>query len=197
MSREEKHELAQVLHELRHLKQQQEQTMSVLSDLQASVASLQTASANETSAVLAAIADINSLPASDAALVPLTSAITAVAASTQANADALNKAVGAVTGPPATIPVITTQPQSFTGSIAAGNTSASLSVVTPDPKPSFQWFTGDPTPGAPAPVAIPGATSATFNTPIQTSPSVTPYFCAVSNSTGTNNSAAAVVTITA
>lgn len=76
----------------------QEHTLSVLSDLQSAVAALQVASANENSAVLAAIADIASLPTQDAALVPLTTAINAVAASTQANADKLNAAVG-VPGP--------------------------------------------------------------------------------------------------
>lgn len=77
--------------------------MSVLSDLQASVAALQTAQANEQSAVLSAIADINTLPASDAALVPLTAAITTVAAAVQKSADDLNAAVAAVT-PPAPTP---------------------------------------------------------------------------------------------
>lgn len=73
--------------------------MSALSDLQTAVANLQAASANENSAVIAAIADIQSLPAADAALVPLTATIVQVAASTQGNADALNAAIA-----PAVVP---------------------------------------------------------------------------------------------
>jgi peptidoglycan hydrolase CwlO-like protein len=86
------------------LKESEHKIMSVLSDLQDSVTALQTASANENSAVLAAIADIQSLPASDAALVPLTSAISAVAKSTQANADSLNAAIAAPAPAPAPAP---------------------------------------------------------------------------------------------
>ena len=84
--------------------------MSVLSDLQDSVATLTTNVAAETSAVQAAIADINSLPASDAALVPLTAAITAAATQMQTNAAALLAAVGtgaAVTPPTPAAPAST------------------------------------------------------------------------------------------
>lgn len=83
--------------------------MSVLSDLQDSVAALQTASSNENSAVLAAIADIQSLPASDAALVPLTATISSIAKSTQANADSLNAAIAPAT-PPVTTPPVSPSP---------------------------------------------------------------------------------------
>jgi hypothetical protein len=78
--------------------------MSALSDLQAAVTALQTSVANESSAVLAAIADIKSLPASDAALVPLTSAIASAATTTQANADSLNAAIAPATPTPTPAP---------------------------------------------------------------------------------------------
>src|SRR5882672_9639173 len=68
--------------------------MSALSDLQDAVANLQTVASVEGSQVLAAIADINSLPATDAALVPLTAAISAVATQLQSNADQLKAAIG-------------------------------------------------------------------------------------------------------
>lgn len=170
--------------------------MSVLSDLQTAVATLTANTATETSAVLSAIADINSLPASDAALVPLTTAITAAATQMQTNAAALLAAVGSGTvTPPATAPVITTQPVAFTGSVAAGTTSASLTVATSDPSPTYQWYIGDPAVAIPVPVAIAGATSAAYSTPVQTAPSTISYFAAVTNKTGTTNSAVAVVTI--
>jgi hypothetical protein len=209
MSNHEKnaeHEAIRLLREagerLKQTNKNLEDIMSVLSDLQNAVAGVQAAVATETSAVQAAISDINSLPASDAQLVPLTTALTNAATQTNANAAALTAAVGGgtvVTPPTGTAPVITSQPGSFTGSVGAGTTTTTLSVATSDAPgtDAFQWFTGDPTVATPAPVAIPGATGATFTTPIQTAPSTVSYFVAVTNATGTTNSAAVVVTITA
>ena len=139
--------------------------MSVLGDLQSAVAALQTASANESSAVLAAIADINSLPASDAQLVPLTTAINAVAVSTQANADKLNAAVGAVVGPPVTSPAIAAIP-ALTISLAAapGVATVPLSGITSTaPSPSISV------------VAVASDNGAVISTPalVYTSPAAT------------------------
>jgi hypothetical protein len=131
-SKTEKHEnelLRDILHAIHHLKKESERIMSVLSDLQNAVAALQTANANETSAVLSAIADINSLPASDAALVPLTAAITAVALSTQANADKLNAAVGA--SKPATSPTLASiAPVAIVLATAPGLATVALTGIT-------------------------------------------------------------------
>jgi hypothetical protein len=112
-------------HDLQQLKKN---IMSVLSDLQSAVAALQVASANETSAVLAAIADIASLPAQDAALVPLTTVINAVAASTQANADKLNAAVG-VPGPAPTVTLSPILAVSLSVSANPGAKTVSLSGI--------------------------------------------------------------------
>jgi hypothetical protein len=196
----ERQELHEVLERLKQISNQLQLQMSTLSDLQTAVATLTANTATETSAVLSAIADINSLPASDAQLVPLTAAITAAATQMQTNAAALLAAVGpgTVVTPPGTAPVITTQPlPAFTGSVAAGTTSASLTVATSDPSPTYQWFTGSPGAVTPAPVVIPGATSAAYSTPVQTAPSTISYFAAVTNSAGTTNSATSVVTVVA
>lgn len=134
--REGSHREPVTKHDLEKLK---EIIMSVLSDLQAAVATLQTASANENSAVLAAIADINSLPASDAQLVPLTTAINAVAVATQANADKLNAAVGAVIAPPALSPTIAViSPVAISLAAAPGLASVGLSGISSTaPAPSI------------------------------------------------------------
>jgi hypothetical protein len=111
--------------------------MSVLSDLQKAVAALQVASANETSAVLAAIADIASLPAQDAALVPLTTVINSVAASTQANADKLNAAVG-VPGPAPTVTLSPIPPVTISLAANLGSATVSLSGIgSTAPSPSI------------------------------------------------------------
>lgn len=121
--------LKEMLHVLRHQAKESEFIMSVLSDIQAATAAVQTSVANETSAVLAAIADIQSLPASDAALVPLTAALNAAAVQIQSNADALNKAVGAIVGPPATSPTLDAI-AALSAPLAAGPATVSLTGIT-------------------------------------------------------------------
>ena len=115
-----KHDLEKLEHKI----------MSAIGDLQASVAALQAASTVENSAVLAAISDINSLPASDAALVPLTTAITAVAASLTANAAQLTKAIGTggTVTPPATSPTLAAI-STVSVAVAAGAQTVALTGI--------------------------------------------------------------------
>jgi two-component sensor histidine kinase len=89
-----------ILRMLKHLVKQNEQIMSAISDLQAATADLQAADTDRQSAVLAAIADIKSLPATDAQIVPLTAVITKVAANTRADSASLLAAIA----PPAPVP---------------------------------------------------------------------------------------------
>jgi hypothetical protein len=198
-------DLREIGKRLQTIIEQQELTMSAFSDTQDSLTALGAAITagfaaltTEITAVAASIGTAPGTGATDAQLVTLTTKVQAITGTVTTGLNAavaqLVAAVSAVT-PPAGAPVITTQPVSFTGSVAAGTSSATLTVATSDPAPTFQWFTGDPTVASPAPVAIPGATSATFTTPIQTSPSTISYFVAVTNATGTTNSVAVVVAI--
>lgn len=182
--------------------------MSAFSDLQDSITAAQAAITTgfaglttEIQAVAAAIGTAPGTGATDAQLATITTKVNALAATiTTATSTAVAQLVAAVSAvtPPASAPVITTQPvAAFTGSVAAGTTSASLTVVTSDPSPTYQWYIGDPAVATPAPVAILGATSATYSTPVQTAPSTTSYFVGVTNSAGTTNSATSVVTVVA
>lgn len=126
----QEHELLrEILHAIHSQTKETQQIMSVLSDLQAAVAAVQLSTANQNSAVLAAIADIQSIPASDAQLVPLTSALTAAAVQIQANADALNKAVGVITGPPESV-TLDTIPPSVSAPLSAGPVTVQLTGIS-------------------------------------------------------------------
>lgn len=162
----------------KHFHETNERIMSVLSDLQASVAALQTAGTVSTSAVLAAIADIQSLPASDAALVPLTTAITGIAAQMQKDAAALLAAVGTGTGVTPVAPSVT----SFgvdVASGAAGSPRVLTAVVTGTPAPLLSVDNG---------VTLAADGTATVNPTV-----TTVYNLSASNSAG---SASAAVTVT-
>jgi hypothetical protein len=92
-------------------------------------------------------------------------------------------------------PVFTTQPITGTGSISQGTTQGPLSVAVTSATPvTFQWFTGTPGSTNPVPVAIPGATTASFLTPAQTVTGSISYFAAATNSVGTTNSTASIIT---
>lgn len=89
-----------LLHIEQKNKERHKQIMSALSDLQDAVQTLGTNVAQSRSAVLAAIADIQTLPANDAALVPLTAAVSAAATDL---ADQAKQLLAAIT-PPAPAP---------------------------------------------------------------------------------------------
>jgi hypothetical protein len=102
----ETRQVLRVLKRIEHnMRERHKETMSAISDLQTATADLQTADSERQSAVLAAIADIKSLPATDAQIVPLTAVITKVAANTKADTAALLAAIAPPTPvPPAPAP---------------------------------------------------------------------------------------------
>jgi hypothetical protein len=199
----EEHRFAELLREVRDeiriQTQQNEKLMSAITDWAATEQASLTAISNTLNSIVTGIAALDALiqgfqnspgtlsAADQAAL----NAISAQSAALVAQSAAISTAPPVAPVTPAA-PVITAQPQAFTGSVAAGTTQATLTVTTSDPSPTYQWFSGT----APA-SAISGATSASFTTPVQTSPSTVSYYCAVTNATGTTTSSVATVTITA
>lgn len=88
----------------RHNRERHKQIMSALSDLQTAISLLTANVASSRSAVLAAIADIQTLPANDAALVPLTAAVQSAATDLADQAAQLMAAVNASTPTPTPTP---------------------------------------------------------------------------------------------